>query len=297
MQRAAALVPSLTGGSADLNPSNKTYLNADVDFTPEARAGRNIRYGVREFAMGLSANGMALYGTAIPFTATFAVFSDYMKPAMRLAAIQKLHTVFVFTHDSIFVGEDGPTHQPIEQLAMCRGIPGLTVIRPAESNEVAHAWAMALQSDGPVAMFLTRQNVPTIKEKEKIQLAKGAYVLSDDDGFDVILIASGSEVGLVSAAADLLREEGSKVRVVSMPSWELFEAQSDDYKKSVLPRSCTQRVTLEAGLTMGWTKYAGTDGLTIGIDHFGDSAPCNVLMEEYGLTPEKVAAKVRAYLG
>jgi len=298
MQRAAQLVPALTGGSADLNPSTKTYLESDGDFTPHNRGGRNIHYGVRELGMGLCSNGLALCGTAIPFCSTFAVFSDYMKPALRLAAIQKLHEVFVFTHDSIFVGEDGPTHQPIEQLAMLRGLPGMITIRPAESHEVAHAWAAALQAKGPVALFLTRQNVPnfTPEQVARIALAKGAYVLSDEPGFEAILIATGSEVGPALAAADLLRQQGRKLRVVSMPSWELFEAQDADYKASVLPPACTRRVTVEAASTFGWERYAGLAGLMIGLNRFGDSAPYKKLAEAYGLTAPAIAARVKAYL-
>jgi transketolase len=298
MQRVAQLVPSLTGGSADLNPSTKTYLEADSDFSPRNRPGRNVHYGVRELGMGLCSNGLALSGTAIPFCSTFAVFSDYMKPALRLAAIQKLHEVFVFTHDSIFVGEDGPTHQPIEQLAMLRSIPGMTTIRPAESHEVAHAWAAALQARGPVALFLTRQNVPnfTPEQAARIDLAKGAYVLSDEPGFEVILIGTGSEVGVVLGAADLLRKEGRKVRVVSLPSWELFEAQPVAYRESVLPAACTRRVTVEAASTFGWERYAGTGGLMIGLNRFGDSAPYKKLAEAYGFTAPAVASRAKAYL-
>ncbi len=298
MQRAAQLVPALTGGSADLNPSTKTYLEAEKDFTPDNRSGRNIHYGVRELGMGLCSNGLALLGTAIPFCSTFAVFSDYMKPALRLAAIQKLHEVFVFTHDSIFVGEDGPTHQPIEHLAMLRSIPGMITLRPAESNEVAHAWALALQAKGPVALFLTRQNVPnfTAEQVAHLELAKGAYVLSDEAGFEVILVATGSEVGAAMGAAGLLRQAGRKVRVVSMPSWELFDAQSAAYKESVLPAACTRRVTVEAASTFGWERYAGTQGLMIGLNRFGDSAPFKKLAEAYGFTAPAIAERVKAYL-
>jgi len=298
LQRAAQLVPALTGGSADLNPSTKTYLEAEKDFTPENRSGRNIHYGVREMGMGFCTNGLALAGSAIPFCSTFAVFSDYMKPVLRLAAIQKLHEVFVFTHDSIFVGEDGPTHQPIEQLAMLRSIPGLITLRPAESNEVAHAWAVALQAKGPVALFLTRQNVPnfTPEQVARLALAKGAYVLSEDAGFEVILMATGSEVGATMGAAALLRQAGRKVRVVSMPSWELFEAQSAAYRESVLPAACSHRVTVEAGSTFGWERYAGAHGLMIGLNRFGDSAPFKKLAEAYGFTAPAIADRVKAYL-
>jgi transketolase len=299
MQRAAALVPALTGGAADLNPSTKTHLEEESDFAPANRAGRNVHFGVREFCMGLCANGMALYGTAIPFTATFAVFSDFMKPALRLAALQRLHAVFVFTHDSIFVGEDGPTHQPIEQLAMCRSIPGMTVIRPAEAYEAAHAWTAALQAQGPVCLFLTRQTVKNIGEnmRDRIDVQRGAYVLSDDENFDLLLIATGSEVGLAMEAANILRTQNRRVRVVSMPSWELFEAQSQDYRNSIIPPRCRKRVTIEAATTFGWQKYAGDQGLMIGIDHFGDSAPASVLAEKYGLTPAAVAKNITEFFG
>ena len=300
MQKVAELVPSLAGGSADLNPSTKTYLKGAGDFGPSCRAGRNVHFGVRELGMGLAANGMALSGLAIPlFSSTFAVFSDYMKPAMRLAALQGLKEVFVFTHDSIFVGEDGPTHQPIEQLLMCRSIPGLTVIRPAESNEVAHAWAAAMNTNGPTALFLTRQNVPNFGPEQvaKIDLAKGAYVLSDDEGFEVALIATGSEVGSSMEAAKLLRAKGRKVRVVSMPSWELFEAQDAGYQATVLPDGSYKRVSVEAGTTMGWDRYTGRCGLRIGIDRFGASAPYEKLAAEWGFTGEGIAAKVETFLG
>jgi transketolase len=285
MQRAAALVPALCGGSADLNPSTNTYLKEGGDFCPENRAGRNFHFGVREFAMGLAGNGLALYGTAIPFTSTFAVFSDFMKPAMRLAAIQKLREVYVLTHDSIFVGEDGPTHQPIEQLMMMRSIPDFTVIRPAESHEVAHAWAYALQADGPVALMLTRQTLKNFEPEmaARIDVARGAYVLSEDEGFDMIIMATGSEVNPSLEAAEILRQQGQKVRVVSMPSLDIFEAQDKAYRDSILPASCTKRVSVEAGVTLGWDRYVGCDGLKIGVDHFGHSAPFKLLAEKYGL--------------
>jgi transketolase len=299
MQKVAELVPSLTGGSADLNPSTKTYLKGLGDFGPDCPAGRNVHFGVRELGMGMAANGLALSGTAIPFSSTFAVFSDYMKPAMRLAALQGLKEVFVFTHDSIFVGEDGPTHQPIEHLLMCRSIPGLTVIRPAESNEVAHAWAAAMNIEGPTALFLTRQTVPNFDAETvaKIDLAKGAYIVSDDEAYEVALIATGSEVGTAMEAAEILRGKGRKVRVVSMPSWELFEAQDAEYQQSILPDGDQyKRVSVEAGTTIGWDRYTGRCGLRIGIDHFGASAPYQKLAEEWGFTGQGVADKVDAYL-
>lgn len=298
MQKAAELVPALVGGSADLNPSTKTYLKGLGDFSPTNRAGRNIHYGIRELAMGMISNGLALTGT-IPFSATFMVFSDYMKPALRLAALQNLHEIYVFTHDSIFVGEDGPTHQPIEQLAMFRSIPGLTAIRPAEANETAQAWAAALQADGPVVLCLSRQNLDPLPQDvvtNKMDVAKGAYVVSCEKEFQVILIGTGSELHCALGAAELLRAQGIKVRVVSMPSWELFDKQSPEYKEAVLPATCNKRVSVEAGSTFGWQKYIGTNGLAIGIDHFGESAPCKILAEKYGFTPQTVAKCTIKYL-
>jgi transketolase len=238
---------------------------------------------------------MALYGASIPYSATFFVFSDYMKPAIRLAAIQKLHEVFVFTHDSFYVGEDGPTHEPIEQMAMLRTIPGMTVIRPAEANEVAHAWYAALKSKGPVALLLTRQDLAPIAPElvKNIDLSSGAYVLSSDNGFDLIIIATGSEVELALKSADMLRKEGKKVRVVSMPCQEYFRAQVKSYRDSVIPPSCKKRVSIEAGSTFGWRKFVGDEGLCIGIDHFGASAPYKVLADKFGFTPEKVFAKIK----
>ena len=299
MQKVAELVPALTGGSADLNPSTKTYLKGCGDFSPANRAGRNIHFGVRELGMGLIANGLALAGFAIPFSSTFMVFSDYMKPAMRLACIQNLHEVFVFTHDSIFVGEDGPTHQPIEQLAMFRTIPGMTVIRPADSNEVAQAWAVAMQAKSPVILCLTRQTVPNLPKEVvegRMDVARGAYVVSCEEGFEVILIATGSEVSATLGAAEQLRAQGRKVRVVSMPSWELFERQDAAYREKVLPAACARRVAIEAGSTFGWNRYVGDAGLVIGIDHFGASAPAEKLAEEYGFTADRIAKAVADYL-
>jgi transketolase len=300
MQKAAALVPALCGGSADLNPSTKTYLKGAGDFGPADWAGRNVHYGVRELGMGMISNGLALCGSAIPFSSTFMVFSDYMKPALRLAALQQLHEIYVFTHDSIFVGEDGPTHQPIEQLAMLRAIPGMTTIRPAEANETAHAWAAALQAKGPVALCLTRQNLPNLPAdivSKRMDVAKGAYVVSCEKDFEIILIASGSELQVIMGAADILRGKGKKVRVVSMPSWELFDKQSAEYKESVLPATCKKRISVEAGSTFGWQRYVGSCGLALGIDHFGASAPCDLLAKEYGFSAEAVAEHAIAYLG
>ena len=294
LQRASELVPALLGGAADLAPSTKTDIKNADSFAPCNFGGRNLHFGVRELAMGMCGNGMALYETIIPYTSTFFVFSDYMKPAMRLAAIQGLHEIYVFTHDSFYVGEDGPTHEPIEQIAMLRTIPGFTVIRPAEANEVAHAWAAALQADGPVAILLTRQNLEPLAPElaAKVDLAKGAYVLSDDENFDMILMASGSEVNLTLAVAEEIRKSGTKVRVVSMPSQELFLKQSAEYKESVLPTSCLARVSIEAATTFGWDRFVGTYGLAIGLDHFGASAPFSVLADKFGFTVDGILEKM-----
>ncbi len=298
MQRAANLVPALTGGAADLAPSTKTQLKDLSDFTAQNRLGRNIHFGVRELGMGVIGNGLALFGTDIPFSSTFMVFSDFMKPAIRLAAIQNIHHIFVFTHDSVFVGEDGPTHQPVEQLMMLRNIPNLTVIRPAEGHEVAEAWAAALQAEGPVALALTRQKVEPFSEKHAsaTNVARGAYVLDEDSDFELILIATGSEVNTALGAAEQLRKEGKKVRVVSMPSWEMFEQQDEEYKERVLPRSCETRVSIEAGITQGWEKYTLNEGLRIGLDHFGHAGPSHTLGEKYGLDVDGVVARVKDYL-
>jgi transketolase len=296
LQKAAEIVPSLVGGAADLAPSTKTDIKGGESFTAENRGGCNFHFGVRELAMGMCGNGMAINGGLIPYTSTFFVFSDYMKPAIRLAAIQKLHEIYVFTHDSFYVGEDGPTHEPIEQIAMYRSLPGVTVIRPAEATEVAPAWAAALKADGPVMLLLTRQNLEPIPAELRgnVDVAKGAYVLDDQEDFDLVMIATGSEVNLALDAAKIIRENGCKVRVVSMPSWELFEAQSDEYKASVIPAD-KKYVSIEAASTMGWGKYVGRCGLSIGIDHFGASAPYSVLAEKFGFTPEAVVEKIKAH--
>lgn len=298
IQVVAKAVPAVVGGSADLAPSNNTYMKEMGDFTAEDRAGRNFHFGVRELGMGLVCNGLALT-YAIPFSATFMVFSDYMKPAIRLAAIQKLHQVYVFTHDSYAVGEDGATHEPIEQLAMFRSLPGVTLLRPAESHEVALAWAYAVRADHPVILSLTRQALPNLPAEVVVRMdvAKGAYVVSSDEDFEAILIGSGSELAACVKAAEALRAQGRKLRVVSMPSWDLFEAQGAEYKESVLPKACRKRVAVEAACTMGWSKYVGDEGMVIGLDHFGESAPYKALADKYGFTPEKVTAAVAEYLG
>jgi len=299
LQKASELVPALYGGSADLAPSTKTDIKGAGSFLPENRSGKNFHFGVRELGMGLAGNGMALFGGCIPYTSTFFVFSDYMKPAIRLAALMNLHEIYVFTHDAFFVGEDGPTHEPIEQIAMLRSIPDLTVIRPAEANEAAHAWAAALQADGPVVLLMTRQNLePFAKEiVVNVAVSKGAYVVTEDEGFESIVIATGSEVNTALGAVELLRKEGKKVRLVSMPSQELFLKQDKTYQESILPSDCRKRISVEAASTFGWQKFIGLDGLAIGLDHFGASAPASKLAEEFGFTPEKVAASIKQYLG
>ena len=292
LQRAAQLIPSLFGGSADLAPSNKSDVKGGGDFSAENPLGRNLHFGVRELAMGLAGNGMALSGFALPYTATFFVFSDYLKPAIRLAAIQNLHEIYIFTHDSFYVGEDGPTHEPIEQIAMLRTIPGITVIRPAEAHAVAQAWATALQAEGPVALLLTRQDLRPYSEEiaKKVDVSKGAFVVSDDENFDVIIIATGSEVNLALDAAELLRKDDIRVRVVSMPSQELFLEQDVDYQNSVLPPdSDAAVVSVEAGTTYGWHSFAD---VAIGLDHFGASAPYKKLAQEFGFTPEAIAEEI-----
>ncbi|MBR7130906.1 MAG: transketolase [Lentisphaeria bacterium] len=297
LQKAAELVPALFGGAADLAPSTKSNIKGETDFAPGNYAGRNIHFGVRELAMGLAANGMAANGTAIPYSSTFFVFSDYMKPAIRLAAIQKLHQIYIFTHDSFYVGEDGPTHEPIEQIAMLRSIPGVTVIRPAEAHEVAGAWAAALQADGPVALLLTRQNLKPYDAEtaKKVDVSRGAFVVSDEENFDLILLATGSEVNLALEAAELLRKEEVRVRVVSMPSWELFLQQDFDYQEEVLPSYCAAVVSIEAASTFGWERFTGLEGLNIGLDHFGASAPYKVLADKFGFTPQGVVDQIKDY--
>ncbi len=297
LNAAAELVPSLIGGSADLGPSNKTVIKSSSDFSATNPAGRNLHFGVRELGMALAANGMALYGTAIPYVATFFVFSDYMKPAIRLAALMQLHVIYVFTHDSFYVGEDGPTHEPVEQIAMLRTIPGLTVIRPGGARETALAWDYALRATGPVALLLTRQNVDPLPAEAapRISVERGAYVVSDEPDFDLILLATGSEVSLALHSAEILRKEHElKVRVVSMPSQELFLAQDFEYQDSVLPFDCEAIVSIEAGTTFGWQRFVGAGGLAIGIDHFGASAPYKVLAEKFGFTPQGVVDQILA---
>lgn len=299
LQEVARLVPSLWGGSADLAPSNKTDVKDGGSFAADDPLGRNIHFGVREHGMGSACNGIALYGGLIPYAGTFLIFSDYMRPTIRLAALMKQQVIYVFTHDSIFVGEDGPTHEPIEQLASLRAIPGLTVIRPADAAETAVAWAVALEKkDGPTVLALTRQNLPPCSaDPAKAKgLRRGAYVVRDAEHPDVVLIATGSEVATAIGAAEILAEKGTGARVVSMPCVELFEAQDQSYRDSVIPPDITRRVVVEAGCTFGWHRFAGSAGLVIGIDRFGASAPYQVLAEKFGFTPEAVAQRVLEYM-
>lgn len=284
------VMPNLIGGSADLGPSNKTEMKGEGDFTPENHSGRNLHFGVRELAMGGIANGLALSGLR-PYVATFFVFSDYSKPMARLAALMKLPVTYIYTHDSIGVGEDGPTHQPIEHLASYRSIPNFVVFRPADAAETAAGWALAAKrTEGPMALVLTRQNVEQLEGTGK-DACKGAYILKDSEGEvpDGILIASGSEVAPSLRAAEQLKEKGIDVRVVSMPSMELFEMQSPEYKASVLPRSVRNRVAVEASKDGGWGKYVGLDGAVVGMNSFGTSAPQSVIFDYFGFTPEKIA--------
>ena len=295
MNQLAGLLPSLIGGSADLAPSNKSYLDGLGDFSAANPVGRNLHFGIREHAMGAMVNGMALHGGVIPYGATFFVFADYLRPALRLAALMQTHSIFVFTHDSIGVGEDGPTHQPIEQLASLRSIPGLTVLRPAEANETRAAWKLAIERKKPVALVLTRQKLTTMEESEYAAadgVPYGAYIVQEAEQKkpQIILLASGSEVEISIKAAILLEQKGYRVRVVSMPSWELFDEQSEAYRQAVLPPGVPV-LSVEAGITMGWSKYTGSKGASLGIDHFGASGPGPTVMTNFGFTPENVVAQ------
>ena len=293
----APVLPELVGGSADLHPSNKTYLSAYPAVKKGDFGGRNLHFGVREHAMGSLLNGLVLHGGLRPYGGTFLVFCDYMRPPIRLAALMGLPTIYVFTHDSIFVGEDGPTHQPVEQLATLRAIPGLTVFRPADANETTAAWKAALENrEGPVALLLTRQNLPILENADAEGVSRGGYVLSDAADAQALLIATGSEVDLALQAQKLLAQEGIATRVVSMPSWERFEQQSEAYRQQVLPPQITARVAIEAALPMGWERYVGPRGEVIGMTRFGASAPYKVLAEKFGFTAQEVAARVRACL-
>jgi len=311
----AQRLPALVGGSADLDPSTHTALKGLGDFNPPtgketdtqgssgggwSYAGRNLHFGVREHAMGAIVNGLAAHGGTIPYGATFLIFSDYMRPPIRLAALMGLPVVHVFTHDSIAVGEDGPTHQPMEQLAALRAIPNLTVIRPGDANETAVAWRVALETrDRPVLLILSRQDLPTLDRRVYAAadgLRRGAYVLLDapDAKPALILIASGSEVGLIVAAAERLQKQGIAVRCVSMPSWELFEAQAAEYRSAVLPPSVGARLAVEAGVSQGWHRYVGNTGDVLAVDRFGASAPGEMVLREYGFTVDEVCRRAAA---
>lgn len=298
----AKQVPSFFGGSADLAGSNKTNIKNEADFTAEDYSGRNIWFGVREFGMGAAMNGMALHGGLKVYGGTFFVFSDYLRPAIRLAALQQLPVIYVFTHDSIAVGEDGPTHEPIEQLPSLRAMPNLCVIRPADGNETAAAWKVALESEKtPTALVLTRQNLPTIKGTDETALEgvrKGAYVISktEKETADALILATGSEVGLAVDAQKALQQEGIHVSVVSMPSWDRFEQQSQEYKNSVLPKDVKKRLGIEMATPLGWERYTGDEGDILAINGFGASAPGERIMKEYGFTTENVVARVKALL-
>ena len=286
-------LPELLGGSADLTPSTLTYLTNLGDFQKDTPTGRNFHYGVREHGMGSILNGMALHGGILPFGATFLVFSDYMRPTLRLAALSHVPTIFVFTHDSIGLGEDGPTHQPVEHLAALRAIPNLTVIRPADANEVAEAWRTAiLNRHGPTTLIFSRQAIPTLDRSvysPANNLSKGAYVLADlGKKPQLILMASGTEVSLITRAGELLAAEGISVRLVSFPSWELFSAQDKTYRDSVLLPNLTKRIAVEAGIRQGWEQWIGDEGLFIGMSEFGASAPAPILYEKFGITVEHI---------
>lgn len=299
LNRLAKIIPNLIGGSADLAPSNKSVMKDRGVFSAEDYSGSNIHFGIREHAMAAIANGMSVHGGVRPYVATFFVFTDYMKAAMRLSALMKQPVIYILTHDSIGVGEDGPTHQPIEHLAAIRSIPNFTVIRPADSRETAAAYLAALtRSDSPTALVLTRQNLPQL-ERTGPDALKGAYILSDSEKGtpDIILMASGSEVQLIVEAQKVLKEKGVDARVVSMPSWELFEEQSEEYKEKVLPKNVRARLAVEAGSSFGWHKYVGLDGDTITRDDFGASAPADILFKEFGFTVENVVERALKVLG
>jgi transketolase len=297
----APALPTLIGGSADLTPSNNTYLKGMPEFQASSPEGRNIRFGVREHGMGSVMNGIALTPGMIPYGGTFLIFSEYMRPPIRLAAIMGIRPIYVFTHDSIGLGEDGPTHQPIEQLAALRSIPNITVIRPADANETAVAWKTALMhKSGPVALALTRQKLPLLDRTKYASadgLGKGAYVLAESSPSpELILIGTGSETQHAVGAYEVLAKEGVKVRVVSMPSWEFFERQDPGYKESVFPAGVTKRLAIEAGVSLGWHRYVGTKGVVVCMDRFGASAPADRLMKEFGFTTEMVVQKAKALL-
>jgi transketolase len=298
----AKSIPELIGGSADLAPSNKTWIDGSPSFQPDSYQGRNFNFGVREHAMGAVVNGMAVYGGVIPYGGTFLVFSDYMRPAIRLSALSDYPSIWVFTHDSIGLGEDGPTHQPIEQLTALRTIPKLVVIRPADANEVSEAWRLAIsRRDGPTTLALTRQNLPTLDREvfsSASGLQRGAYVLADlgVGRPEIILMASGSEVSLIIEAGERLAAEGVNVRLISFPSWELFAAQGQEYKDSVLMPNIQARLSIEAGISQGWDRWVGDRGTIISIERYGASAPYETVYEKFGLSVENVIHNAKGIL-
>jgi transketolase len=295
-------IPNLIGGSADLAPSNKTVVKGGEDFQAGLYHGRNLHFGVREHGMAAILNGMALYRGIIPYGGTFLIFSDYMRPAIRLAALMRLKVIYIFSHDSIGLGEDGPTHQPVDQLASLRSIPNLVVIRPCDANETIEAWRLAIEHEnGPIALVLTRQGVPILDRSIYAPakgVSRGAYILQDarSDKPDVILIGTGSEVHIALNAAQVLEQKGLAVRVVSMPSWELFEKQPEAYRRGVLPPEIKVRVSVEAGVPQGWHRYIGDIGAVIGLNHFGASAPYEVLYEKFGITADRIVEKALAMI-
>jgi len=295
-------ITELIGGSADLAPSNKTWINGHQAFQADSPGGRNFHFGVREHAMGGIVNGMAYHGGVVPFGGTFLVFSDYMRGALRLSAISNLQSIWVFTHDSIGVGEDGPTHQPVEHLASLRAIPNLVTIRPGDANEVSQAWRLAIErSDAPTALVFSRHGVPTLDRHRFSSadgLLRGAYKLADlgDNDPEIILMASGTEVSLIVSAGELLSNEGVNVRLISFPSWELFNAQDEEYKLSLFPPEVTARLAVEAGISLGWHRWVGAKGDVISVDHYGASAPQKIVYREFGLTVENVVNKAKALL-
>jgi len=291
------VLQALIGGSADLAPSNNTKVDNEPAFSPAHYEGRNFHFGVREHAMGAIMNGMSVYGSLIPYGGTFLVFSDYMRHALRVASLSHMKVIYIFTHDSIGLGEDGPTHQPVEQIASLRAIPNLTVIRPADANETSYAWQAAIETDGPTALILSRQALP-VYDRAKVSSAegvlKGGYVMKDSAGKPaVILVATGSEVELALKAADALEKENISARVVNLASWELFEKQSAEYKESVIPKDVKARLSIEAGVKFGWKEYTGSYGDSISIEKYGASAPDKILFEKYGFTVENVVQKVK----
>ena len=297
LNQIAGQLPSLVGGSADLTPSNNTFPSSEEAYSTANRSGRYIHYGVREFGMAAIMNGMALHGGVIPYGGTFFVFTDYMRSAMRMAALMGIRVIYVLTHDSIGLGEDGPTHQPIEHLTSLRAIPNMSVFRPGDANETIVGWQQALQrTDGPTCLVLTRQKLPVYNSNVSKGAANGGYVFSEDKDFSTILIATGSELHLAVEAKDILNKKGVKIRVVSMPSTDIFDQQFAEYRESVLPGACKSRVAVEAGSSLGWYKYVGLEGAVIGIDRFGASAPYQTIYTAFGLTAEAIASAAESLL-